>query len=67
MMAPTKPLRLMTKPESKYRVVIGAMRMPDSAPMKVASRKVALPARVGEMPISRAPRRLTAVARRALP
>ncbi|MNY57888.1 hypothetical protein D3C86_1941540 [compost metagenome] len=60
-------MRLMTKPESKYSVVIGAMRMPDSAPMKVARAKVALPARVGEMPIRRAPRRFTAVARRALP
>ena len=35
--------------------------------MKAASPKLSLPAPVVEMPMSRAPRRLTAVARKALP
>ncbi len=48
-------------------VVMGAISTPDSAPMKAARKKVSLPASVGEMPIKRAPTRLIAVARSALP
>jgi hypothetical protein len=48
-------------------VVIGAISTPDRAPMKAARKKVSLPASVGEIPIRRAPLRLIAVARKALP
>jgi hypothetical protein len=48
-------------------VVIGAIRMPEKAPTSAASVKQSLPARSAEMPIRRAPVRLMAVARSALP
>ncbi|MNR08744.1 hypothetical protein D3C85_1249140 [compost metagenome] len=48
-------------------VVMGATRMPDTVPISAARKKVALPAKMGEMPISRAPSRLKAAARKALP
>ncbi|KAG1385951.1 hypothetical protein G6F60_014654 [Rhizopus arrhizus] len=48
-------------------VVMGAMRMPDTVPISAARKKVARPAKMGEMPISRAPNRLKAAARSALP
>ncbi|MNQ83344.1 hypothetical protein D3C85_984210 [compost metagenome] len=55
------------KPESKYMVVMGAIRMPDTVPISAARKNVARPAKMGEMPISRAPSRLNAAARNALP
>src|SRR5690606_1135889 len=48
-------------------VVTGAISMPDSAPMAAASVNVRLPDILVLMPTSRAPRRLTAVARKARP
>ena len=48
-------------------VVIGAIRMPEKAPMAAASVKHSLPARIGGMPMRRAPVRFMAVARKALP
>jgi len=48
-------------------VVIGAIRMPEKAPMAAASVKHSLPASTGGMPIRRAPVRFIAVARSALP
>ena len=46
---------------------MGTMRMPDSAPITEANRKAIWPDRLVRMPTSRAPIRLTAVARSALP
>jgi hypothetical protein len=48
-------------------VVIGAIRMPERAPIAAASVNDSLPARLPEMPIRRAPVRFMAVARKALP
>src|SRR5450830_74849 len=48
-------------------VLIGPISTPDNAPMKAATAKLILPASVVEIPMRRAPRRLTAVARKALP
>ena len=48
-------------------VVDGAISRPDRAPMKAAMVNVWLPAASPEMPINRAPVRLTDVARSALP
>ena len=46
---------------------MGAIKIPDALPIKAARAKVALPAKIGEMPCKRAPILFTAVARRALP
>ena len=65
--AATNPFRLMMKPLSKEIVVNDPISVPQSAAMPAASAKAIRPVlRVG-MPTSRAPRRLTAVARSALP
>ena len=48
-------------------VVIGAIRIPEKAPIAAASVRHSLPARAGGMPIRRAPVRFIAVARSALP
>ena len=48
-------------------VVVGPIKRPESAPIAAASPKLNAPALCVEMPISRAPKRLTAVARNALP
>src|SRR6218665_1348081 len=66
-MAATKPFTPIRKRVLKYRVVSGAISRPETAPISAASAKLSSAERSVGMPISRAPTRLMAVARSALP